>query len=611
MKPLPLVALLISSLPLVSRGEFSPTPLWLDWNVTQPLQDRLSTAYSALVQGPLHVTDLGSPANQHPLDYIGYPQFYAAAANFELATRDNNTEFRELALQYFQNTNNRNKMVVMIDIIEDAYAAIRLYKAFNDMIFLSIAQKQWGLAYEFTVSQNTTFPNGTMATKTFPVFLDCRDPYGNGTIEGGTFWLANLYDQSVCAYNSALYSLLSARLAETEPSNPTYIQVAMLSLDFALREVALFNYSTKSTYGRSSLLGPEGCQNISINSGNPGASLVGATIEAMSVMYSVTGDTDVGERLQHTIASTLHQLGDPEGPRAQNFGSNGVFLNRDYADALADQNDGKFLELGDMYLLRGLAESYRRGSGALSASLRDEIKVVLGIHYNAIRDLATAGDNIYSRDWAGPRPTQVTFELYNQAAAAQILIDGIDLFNDSDIAPLTRSTPSKPSTALIAGATIGSVASLLLMIIAIYYLFRQRKKRSSGSNPSRVVEPFVATPYDEGKTFPRKHPVPDSQARLEPLRQPTSPPSEATGSSRERPGVHDPPNIRPDASLSHTEGGEVELAPTFPDMVRVVYQRLWQHNELESPPDYHSDSGEPPERFPMHRGSASPTSARI
>ncbi|KAJ8089170.1 hypothetical protein PM082_014418 [Marasmius tenuissimus] len=388
----------------------------------------------------------------------------------------------------------------------------------------------------------------------------------------------------------------------------------MRSLNFALREVALFNYSTKSTSGGSSLLGPEGCQNITINSGNPGASLIGATIEAMSVMYSVTGDADVGERLQHTIASTLNQLGDPEGPRAQNFGPNGVFLNRDYAETIAGRNDSKFLGLGDMYFLRGLAESYRRGNGALPAWLRDEMKIVLGVHYNAIRNIATVGDDIYSRNWAGPRPTQIDFDLYSQAAAAQILIDGIDLFNGSDTAPLTPSTPSKPSIALIAGATIGSVAFLLLMVVAVLYLLRRRKSgmaSSSESDPSHVIAPFGATASDMGTAFPRKHPVPDSHARLEPLRQPTSPPSEATGSSGERPDIHDLSNIRTNASLPHTEGGEVELVPTFPDMVRVVYQRLWQHNELENPPDYHSDSGEPPERSSMLRDSTSPISTRI
>ncbi|KAK1224196.1 hypothetical protein PQX77_012912 [Marasmius sp. AFHP31] len=358
--------------------------------------------------------------------------------------------------------------------------------------------------------------------------------------------------------------------------------------------------------------------------GSRGTSGLGVVIEAMSVIYSLTGDEETGLRLHRAIASALYTLGE-----RQWLGSNGVLFNRkDNSSGYPFPSDG---DDGDMYFLRGLAEAHRRDRGTLPAKLRDDIKIILGVHYNAIRDLTTSGDNVYARDWPGPRPTQVTFDLYNQVAAAQILIDGISLFNSSDDTPPSPSSPSSPSprphdagsprpgAAVIAGATAGSVVLALIMLTA-FGVIRQRRRRrlyagssAESDSTTAAIIPFVTT-SQKRTTLSHKRPVPDlevqvvsPQARFEPLRRHNSAPSSFQDATN-MPGDHrhtfalsiiDAVNAGDDGTR-HQERGQprenLETTLTVPHMVRELYQRLLQPNAFESPPEYHSDVEEPPQR---------------
>ncbi|KAK1217207.1 hypothetical protein PQX77_020144, partial [Marasmius sp. AFHP31] len=192
--------------------------------------------------------------------------------------------------------------------------------------------------------------------------------------------------------------------------------------------------------------------------------------------------------------------------------------------------------------------------------------------YNAIQNLATLGDNIYGRNWAGPKPAQVDFDLYNQAAAAQILVDGIG-FPRQPSTSLTVDSPTKPSSAIIAGATIGSLVSLSSIILAVLYAVRRRRQRdrtapSSESDPISAIDPFVSTAFEKTTAFPHKYPAVESrtqvtrpEARLEPLRHRDSGLSEAANSTGNPRGSLVLPNYGPDPA-----GGDIEMTPGFPDM---------------------------------------------
>ncbi|KAJ8089192.1 hypothetical protein PM082_014440 [Marasmius tenuissimus] len=335
-----------------------------------------------------------------------------------------------------------------------------------------------------------------------------------------------------------------------------------------------------------------------------GTSGIGLLIEAMSILRSMTGSKDMSSRLQETIAWTFDNV--------LKLSANGVLFNKRLE--ITDQIDLPYQDDGDLYLLRGLAEAYRRDKGTLSNQLRDNIKIVLGVHYNAVRELATMGDNTCGRNWTGPRPTQVTFDLYNQAAAAQILIDGISLFNISDDTLPPPAALHKPVPAVIGGATVGSVGMVLLIILAVAYMIRRRRRRNEtapsceSDSGASAIEPFEAVTFQKRAAFPQKHPPPESQAqrivpgpRLSPLRRHNSAPSvfqDPTNSSGEVFGIRNSSNL----SGSHNggphnahirNGGTMETAFTVPVMVRELYQRLLQPNRSESPPDYRSDLEEP------------------
>ncbi|KAJ8089204.1 hypothetical protein PM082_014452 [Marasmius tenuissimus] len=459
-----------------------------------------------------------------------------------------------------------------------------------------------------TVSPETTSSGGTMTKKGYPESGSCQ--YSNNLpVEGATSRNTSLDDKGLGFYESALFSLLSVLLAQADPSNGTYARAATLSLDFALREAAANDYSSRLPSLPFETLVGQGCKPLFFLHGI-GTTGLGTTIEAMSIMHSIISGSEYNlPKIQDVITSTLNGL---------DLDASGVLTN--FQTTVLSAGLNQTLDAGDINLVRGLAEAYRRSKGGFSAGIRDNVKTFLGVHYNAIRDLATSGDSVYGREWRGPRPAQVTFDLYNQAAAAQILVDGISIFNGSDNMPPSPSPSAtvaspKPSAALIAGVTVGTIVGASLVMYGAFYVVRRRRSRygaapSSESNDTvPVIEPFIATTFEKTTAFPNKYPVPETQARtevvrephLEPLRQrnPSSP--EAIDVSRSHQNISGSSTSEA-ASTDNTrerdqaEVRSMEMDPTFPDMVRAVYQRLWQSNGSENPPDYPSEAGEPTRR---------------
>ncbi|KAJ8096247.1 hypothetical protein PM082_011384 [Marasmius tenuissimus] len=552
-------------------------------------------------------------------------------ANFQLATQTSNYTFYGFVSQNFHQIL-RPYGGATVEILDDCYAAIRWYKARPDEpYFLQIARMQWERAYRLTISEEA-ISNRTMAAKGFPV---CRGT--NNTFDGATFVNDTLDDGGFSNYESrqvpvcvvsinlisqyyyqphgfkmltlALTARVSALLAEAEPSETKYVKAFSLSLDFALPWAAIFRYSGRVLPHSPPL--STGCDEKMLLMPLPSRSAVGFLIEAMSIMHNVTGDEDMGKKLKHAVNSTLISLGARD---TTELNSDGV---------LPNSNHGDMRYSGDMLFLRSLAEAYRRSERTLSAELRDNIKVLLGVHYNAVRELATTGDGVYSQSWRG-LPTPTTFDLYNQAAAAQILVDGISLFNSNDISGPTTISPespssqpgstSKPTSAVIAGVTVGSVIGVALIVLIIVYIVRRwrRKYRTAPSSESgslaQVIEPFVTTTFEKRVAFPHKQPSHELHTRVivpetrpAQLRRHNSAPSalqearDSLGQSRDMPGSF---NIRISGGTNgtiypeHTQaGGDIETSLTTPDLVRALYQRLWQ-NGSENPPDYRSDLGE-------------------
>ncbi|KAL0567680.1 hypothetical protein V5O48_014314 [Marasmius crinis-equi] len=213
--------------------------------------------------------------------------------------------------------------------------------------------------------------------------------------------------------------------------------------------------------------------------------------------------------------------------------------------------------------------------------------------------------------------------MYDQAAAAQILVDGMDLFESGSSSPTPSPTPTStpaptPTTTLkpelgshsrvgvIVGTTIGVVVFLLLLGVTIAFLRRHRGLRTrepSEATRRTPITPFHGEKSEQGSPRPSQWrtkdqsgvPIPlNSGAGLSPLIVPTpssDPSNEHLGLSNSR------SEVGPDMTQSREDGREgaatqMELVPGFPDMVRAVYRRLWEHEHDESgnPPDYRSNA---------------------
>ncbi|KAJ8089196.1 hypothetical protein PM082_014444 [Marasmius tenuissimus] len=406
---------------------------------------------------------------------------------------------------------------------DHGYAAIRWYKAHGDNSFLQVARTQWDLAYRATISPGTTSPNGVTAGKGFPVPKNCQDFYGNISFEGATF-----------------------RPYSPNP-NSTYFQTATLSLEFVLREA----HKDEQTLGLPAPIGKaqlegQGCDRISLLKGDSVTARVGATLETMSILHSISGSEDLGAKLQQTIVTTLDSLGN--GSLYLGFSPGGVLFNRNSTSMLGPL---VITDDGDMYLLRGLAEAYRRGQEILPVDLRNNMKLVLAVHHSLVQPVSCS----YCWSNGGVRRICIT----------------------SNISRPLDHTPSAPQTS----------------------------DSPPSDAPASAIEPFVAT-TSQRRAVSDKHPASEIQprvvvpeARVEPLRRQNSALTGAAYFPNDRLGIvghsiirSHSANITRHSDHDQPEARDMEVDPAFPDMVRALYERLWQPGQSETPPDYRSDTGE-------------------
>ncbi|KAK1236148.1 hypothetical protein PQX77_000619 [Marasmius sp. AFHP31] len=377
-------------------------------------------------------------------------------------------------------------------------------------------------------------------------------------------------DGNLSIFDTALFTLFSALLADSEPSNKTYVAAATKSIDFVLTFATDIAIAHK--VGNQVPLGaPPPCNPVQVTL-NGGSSTIAFVIEAMASLHLLVEDKDIGVMLQDTLSSALDEQ---QALSSAIGGASGIGVGNGILENLMKPGTGSFeQEDGDMYLLRALAEARRRAPRKLSAALRESIELILGVHYNAIRDRATSGNNLYGRSWVGPPNS--TFDLYNQAAAAQILMDGIDIFElNNSITPSPSDSPlpsvpatSKLSAEAIAGIATGSVTFLFLVAFTILCAIR-RQRRGEQAAPSTIsvtdsITPFTADLSEKRAAPSRKH-IFASQShsvavptpRLEPLRRPeTASLQSTTDPAHEGEGHHSRSNaaIEPVANTGELGG---------------------------------------------------------
>ncbi|KAL0569603.1 hypothetical protein V5O48_012356 [Marasmius crinis-equi] len=590
-----LLTLLIYLCPVASLS-FPSNPTW-NSKVTQTSRNRLDTAYAALQEG---VNLINSSLAGIAPDF-SYPQLLAALANFEHTNKGNGT-FYGLVSQYFQGQVPDPSGLKIRDILKWGYAAIRSYKAYGDNTFRDAAIKFWETAYHYTISNQTVALIAPLKNSSVP--LHCTTSEGSPIdLQGATFLNTTDNDRRLSVYQSAYFALFSALLAESDPSNSTYLLASTESLNFALHFLQDSNMAALPFPNVVRFM-PE-CPPFFLMFPQ-GTSTAGFVIEALATLGSMAKG-DMVDILSETVAAVLETM---SGGLSWFAADSGALPNayRPFGGDSYDNTtstDSVDQEDGDMYFLRGLAAALRLGE-KLPANLRGVIKVIMGVHYNAIRNYAKFGEGLYGSSWSPGGSGSGSFDMYNQAAAAQILVDGIDLFEE-DNNPSPGTLPSSKSrTGTIIGATIGSVIFVSILAIAIFMFLQRNHRRqaapSSGFTSQRITPFRGEKPWQPFPHASRLHtkgrsglPVsPDSRGTGVGSGSLVVPVPSAQGTPSSEPNEH-----RGDESVldtRHEDGSEgitrqMEMAPGFPDMVRAVYQRLWERDGLETPPDYHSSVG--------------------
>ncbi|ESK90370.1 glycoside hydrolase family 76 protein [Moniliophthora roreri MCA 2997] len=607
------------------KAQLSIPTLW-ETEVTYQSPDRIDAAKCALIQG---VKRLKGPNWRFHHDLAANrPSFYAVLASFDIMTTQK--RFSDLSLHFHSACASEIKPYSQVppDVLDMesyaqslrltvsrqfGYSLMRAYKAYGNPNLVDIAKNCWEIANQYTISSRTTW-SGKMATKNFTIVSKC-DSQGVPT-KGAVFQNFSRADGWINGYETAYFFLLSAMLADSEATpNSTYLLAAQESLDFlsqsGLSQEVLLSGASQSWLAIDVTTKPDCHFSVNPDPQAPwdlvSTSTAGLMIEGLSILTSLTHGSHTRDLLQRSILTIYNQTtrGWPE--------PTGVLT---YYEG----------ENGRLHLVRGLAEAYRRNT-LLSLELRQFIKAFLGVQYNAVRNQASLGDGLYAGSWIGPVSEMVSFDPHNQSSAAQVLVDGIDLFGDT-------SKPSPP-VEVITGSIVGVVVFLVSSGLAIYTFLRRRKRLSVQDScitsqvsfgPSLMDPKFEITPFF------------DSQSDVLPFAR--DPPQGASGTTSLPPHCHTKdrsvlgqqnpkyasnnptyrligPSFDPALELEDLETSSAILSsashlPTtigrapgvreipydipvvtgasFPDMIRIMYHRMWENDGQENPPDYPTQS---------------------
>ncbi|KAK7046092.1 hypothetical protein VNI00_007089 [Paramarasmius palmivorus] len=261
------------------------------------------------------------------------------------------------------------------------------------------------------------------------------------------------------------------------PPNSTYVAAARASLDFVMQQPFVPHLRINQTIA----LGE--CGNISVIWPG-GTSTVGFVIAGLSILAVLEDDEDLHKLLLETIQKTFDVMttGWPNPI--------GILSNyHNQTTSLPGPEGLPDVVAWDIEFVRGLAVAYRNAS-SLPPDIRDAIKTFLGVQYNAVRNLAFIGNNLYDGSWRGPssRTYSPSFDVVNQSFAAQVLIDGIDIFDE--LPPPTRVVP----VATLAGSIAGGVLFLVISIALAAFFYRRRQLAAADSNTSHPASLFFSSP---------------------------------------------------------------------------------------------------------------------
>ncbi|KAF7348868.1 Glycoside hydrolase family 76 protein [Mycena venus] len=493
---------------------------------------------------------------------------YYQMADFDALT-NNTTYANDLRDEISATTQSQEKAAKPESI---AHAAIRAYSAYKDPVFLSLANESWTFARSYTIFQEDVAA-GSMPGKDFTLQPICQ----NASMVGGTFETTNSTDPNIAGFATPYFLTLSAMLAEAT-SDPIYLNAAYDSVDFIASHLLATNLVLSSISANPS----DNCAlDNAANSFN-----TGLMIEGLAVLYSITNNASTQALLNNVVAAAIS--------------------NNDWqtADGIIAQGGSK---LGDKYIVRGLAEAYKRN--ATSPDVRVSVHDFIGVQFNAVVDLTTeSGTSIYGGAWTGP--PSVIFSQSNQTTAISALLSAM-ILDDVDPTSSVSEPPPPPASssvvphatktpvAVMTGSVVGSVV-LVAIGVALWFVLRRRKRiagpESSLAMASAAPRPVTVladvTAYQTSPTSPTlaRNSITKFGLSFEPQVQ-----RHCVNEQAQSPVDTVNTTISPTSLVTSTDlplssvaaWSPVEQLPTT-ELVRVLNERLRgrQWDEEEVPPQY-------------------------
>ncbi|KAK7058272.1 hypothetical protein VNI00_001903 [Paramarasmius palmivorus] len=490
------------ALPGIPAQILHTTPLWNSGNITVSHSDRVNAADAALshivnrLDSFGNITDSGTIFSILTMQWTNLQilidlsvadtlHFYEALANYNAMTHQQNLSdktmlyFRSLAITWNNTGNAPNGFVeILRQMIQMGYTAIRAYLSLGDDYLLDQAKEYWDLINIYTIS-NSDLQSGRTSGKNFSLPQTCNATGEKVSLAGALFQNASRQSSVIDMYETAYFFLFSSIMAslETSPLNGTYAAAARASLDFVMQHpfVPEFGVATEikelGECGNISLIWPGG------------TSTVGFVIEGLSILAVLEDDEDLHKLLLETIQRAFDTTG-AGWPSAW-----GNLLNYHDQSTPGVPKGAPDALAWDIEFVRGLAVAYRKAT-SLPSDIRDAIRAFLGVQYNTVRKQANVGNNIYDGSWQDPSfrgGYSPSFDVVNQSFAAQVLIDGIDIFDE--LPPPTTSSSSRVPVTTLAGSIVGGVLFLVILIALAAFLYRRHQRRQSATADSNTSHP--------------------------------------------------------------------------------------------------------------------------
>ncbi|KAJ7581930.1 hypothetical protein C8J56DRAFT_1168523 [Mycena floridula] len=335
------------------------------------------------------------------------------------------------------------------------YAAAIGYSTYHEPEFLEWAQQSWNFGMNYTLLQ-PELDGASTNPRNYTLEAQCAGI----TMAGGCLAQTNVNGPRINSLSTGSLLVMSALLAEST-SNATYLTTARTSATFmhshllSVQNIVLDSISAQAT------------DNCSIDNNSTYGYNQGLTVEGLAVLASLDpSDFDTQNLLHSTIVPAVTSL------HWHVTDGSGIITDT----GKSGSND---------FVINGVIAAYNRNP--TNEALRSYLRDYIGVQYNAVLDLATTGNDIYSESWIGASPT-AAYSPFAQRAAISVLLAGISVQNDTASAPVGTSSPApaphKSKAGPIAGGIVGGLFLVAVIISAIFFLYRRRR----GPAPRNIID---------------------------------------------------------------------------------------------------------------------------